>query len=354
MMKNLTYVDRVKGIGIIAVVMLHSGLTNSLISACISSFIMPLFFMTSGILLKHTQTIQKTRKIFYGKKVKTLLVPYLFFSVCYLSMGAIRGYTKPELFGIIFENITLFGNSVLWFLPCLLMAQAIVYEVYKKINDARGLLICILISMIGYVFVRQLVLYFPKSTLLWQSMFYILFAIGRAFFAVGFIGVGYWLHEWIEQIEQASIKRFPKWSYTLSSGMIGMLLLVMWVVVAKKNGPTDFKVMALGDLRYYLIAAAAAVMGMILLCKLLMKETILAFCGRYSLIIMLTHLDLQYLNVSIKCGELLQKCAGNLGNILYWFGVIGSMILLEVITIYMCNHYFAFVFGKKNLAKANK
>lgn len=354
MMKNLTYVDRVKGIGIIAVVMLHSGLTNALISACISSFIMPLFFMTSGILLQYTQASQQARNVFYGKKVKTLLVPYMFFGVCYLIMGAIRGYTKAELFGIIFENITLFGNSVLWFLPCLFIAQAIVYEIYRKTKKKSGLVICALSSIMGYVFVKQLVLCFPKETLLWQSMFYVLFAIGRGLFAAGFIGVGYWLNDWIEQIKQVLEKSLSKWVYTLLGGVGSIFLLVLWVILAKKNGPTDFKVMAFGNMSYYFIAAVAAIIGMIIVCRFLYKDKILAYCGKYSLIIMLTHLELQFLNVSIKCGEFLQVYTGRLGNITYWFGIIGSMILLEVITIYMCNHYFAFVFGKKNLAKGNK
>ena len=344
--KNLTYVDQVKGIGIIAVVMLHSGLTNQFMAACISAFIMPLFFMTSGILLQHTQVIDKSRSAFYCKRAKSLLIPYVIFGMLYFLMGAVRGYTIPELFGIFFENVTLFGNSVLWFLPCLFMAQVIVYEVYRRINDKRGLLLLIGISVIGYVTVKQLVLFFPKGTLLWQSIYYFLFAVGRALFAAGFVGVGYWLNEWIEQIEQALESRVAQ--------ILGILLLALWVLLAKKNGATDFKIMAFGNTGYYLVAAVAATVGMAIWCRVLVKDKTLAFLGRYSLIIMLTHLDLQYLNVSIKCGELLQRQAGSLGRVLYWIGMISCMILLEVITIYVCNHYLGFLFGKHNLCKAKK
>lgn len=349
-MKNLKYIDQIKGISIIAVVMLHSGLMNQAVTACISAFIMPLFFMTSGMLFHHTQIVCKPRGLFYRKRVTSLFVPYVFFSILYLIMGAIRGYTTPELFGIVFENLTLFGNSVLWFLPCLFMAQAIVYEVYRKIDAKKGLLVLLVISIIGYFGVKQLVFCFPKDTLFWQSIYYVLFSIGRALFATGFVGVGYWMLNWLEQIDNILRNRFKNWGFVL----FGILLLVLWIVLARKNGATDFKVMAFGNMWYYMIAALAATIGMAMLCKVFEKDKFLAFCGKYSLIIMLTHLDLQYLNVSIKCGEFFQIHAGSLGTVMYWIGVVGSMILLERITIYICNQYFGFLFGKSKLCKSKK
>lgn len=353
-MKNLTYVDKVKGIGIIAVVMLHSGLTSPFMAACISAFIMPLFFVTSGILLQHTQAANKTRSVFYGKRAHTLLVPYVVFSVLYLIMGALRGYTTPELFGIFFETVTLFGNSVLWFLPCLFLAQAIVYEVYQRVNYKKSLPIIIAISVFGYVFIKWLILSFPKDTLWWQGVYYFLFAVGRALFSVGFVGIGYGFHVWVEQIEQLLNKKCTKWVKMLLAGLLCMLSLGVWILLARKNGPTDFKVMSFGNLTYYLVAATAAILGMSIVCKAMVNEKVLAYFGRYSLIIMLTHLDLQFLNVAIKCGELLQSCTGSVGGLFYWFGIIGSMILLEIITIYICNYYVAFLFGKRNLCKVKK
>lgn len=349
-MKNLRYIDQIKGIGIIAVVMLHSGLLDQSMTACISAFIMPLFFMASGMLLNHTQVIRKPRREFYYKRAKAVFIPYVIFGMLYLVMGAVRGYTTPELFGVFFENVTLFGNSVLWFLPCLFMAQVIVYEVYRRMDVKKGLLLSVVISAIGYCLVKQLVVSFPKDTLFWQSFYYLFFSIGRALFAVGFVGVGYWMLHWLEQIDDMLRNRFKNWGIVSS----GIVLVVLWIVLARKNGATDFKVMAFGNIGYYILAALAATSGMVMLCKWIEKDKFLAFCGKHSLIIMLTHLDLQYLNISIKCGEVLQKYTGSLGTVLYWIGMIGSMIFMEVITIYICNRYLGFLFGKINLCKSKK
>ena len=69
-------IDIAKGIGIFLMVMGHT-ISNKIALQWIYSFHMPLFFFLSGVF--HSQG--KNYKEFLEKKVKTLLVPYFFFSI---------------------------------------------------------------------------------------------------------------------------------------------------------------------------------------------------------------------------------------------------------------------------------
>jgi fucose 4-O-acetylase-like acetyltransferase len=87
--KRITYIDMAKGIGILLVVFGHSGFPSPAVNQWISSFHMPLFFLLSGILLSHTNAHEKPLKDTIKKKARTILVPYLFFSIFSILFSAI-------------------------------------------------------------------------------------------------------------------------------------------------------------------------------------------------------------------------------------------------------------------------
>lgn len=74
---RVLWIDIVKGVAIILVVLGHIGLTNvSYIGPWVNSFHVPIFFFISGMLFSNSNSFG----IFLNKKILELIKPYLYFS----------------------------------------------------------------------------------------------------------------------------------------------------------------------------------------------------------------------------------------------------------------------------------
>lgn len=143
------HIDVMRGIGIILVVLGHTYRNSGMLYL----FHMPLFFMLSGSVLNYTR-----HKYSIGRRFKGIMVPYFVFSIlCFIYWAFVESNFRPihdeALFGGYlgtfnikvqqFINIFLAENStnaytyniVMWFLPCLFVADLI----YAKIKKAKGL-----------------------------------------------------------------------------------------------------------------------------------------------------------------------------------------------------------------------
>ena len=79
---RIPYIDTFKSIGIILMIFDHVGFGKAL-SHIIHSFHVPMFFFISGFLNKDEKIKKTNFSIFLIKKARTLLLPYLFFSLFY-------------------------------------------------------------------------------------------------------------------------------------------------------------------------------------------------------------------------------------------------------------------------------
>lgn len=75
--KRIEYIDIAKGIGIILVIMCHSGYINGM-AIYVNSFFMPLFFYTAGLVYRDKELELKK---YLMTKFKTLMVPYYVWNV---------------------------------------------------------------------------------------------------------------------------------------------------------------------------------------------------------------------------------------------------------------------------------
>lgn len=138
--------DIVKGIGILLVVFAHVFHNSGIIY----QFHMPLFFILSGAAMTYSKSGFSLKK-----KAKSLLVPYFVFSlICFVYWALIESRFRPMHDVVIFDDciglnvkIQQFANIftaincrsafvyniVLWFLPCLFMAELL----YSKIKCTR-------------------------------------------------------------------------------------------------------------------------------------------------------------------------------------------------------------------------
>lgn len=191
MLQSIVYnrdqsLDIMKGIGILLVVFAHVFHHGGIIY----QFHMPLFFILSGAAMAYSSSGYS-----FKKKFKTLLVPYFVFSFISFAYWALieskfRPLHEDDIFGDFFaintklqQFINIFTaincksafiyNIVLWFLPCLFIAEYL----YSKIKSAKvELVIDVSCIIVCYVIVSS------SNGWLW--------CLGEAVAAVPFLSLG--------------------------------------------------------------------------------------------------------------------------------------------------------------------
>lgn len=152
MNNRLDYVDIAKGIGLILVICSHSDafdLMWMMMDMCI-----PIFFFCSGYTFKMKGTFKESMT----KKLKKLLVPYLFFNLvmfcvfCHFSLRELVGliYSRYCLYPLdVTPNVKFFtsGNYPMWYLTSMTVSYFLFYFIvyYEKNKHAIILLYGILV-----------------------------------------------------------------------------------------------------------------------------------------------------------------------------------------------------------------
>lgn len=123
--------DAVKGVGIFFVVTGHLLSGTSIIQEFIAACHMPAFFFVSGYFFIGSYKKYSTGA-FVQKKVKTLLIPYIFWSSVSFLMNGIPYFIYRDLSGLFtaFEEIFMNARSV-WFLIILFFTELFCYITKK-------------------------------------------------------------------------------------------------------------------------------------------------------------------------------------------------------------------------------
>lgn len=234
--------DIMKGIGIILVVFghvfHHSGI--------IYQFHMPLFFILAGAAMTYS-----SKGYSFRTKVKTLLIPYFMFSVmCFVYWALLESRFRPitdgNIFGDLFNgnikiqqfvNIFIAINSksayiyniVLWFLPCLFMAELI----HAKVRCGKKEVIADIIAVIVcYMLVRN------SDGLPW--------CLGEALVAVPLLSFGFHVYHPLIKFLGESVNLSI---VTGSICLVSLIVLYIWLEphtdMAHNAIPNEFYIMAI-------------------------------------------------------------------------------------------------------------
>lgn len=181
MKKRVEYIDILRAIGIIYMVMGHI-FTNQRFDHYIHAFHMPLFYFVSGLFFKDSS---KNTKDFIKKTTKALLLPYLFCSLFYFLIACITHYGLKENIWVTFLQIITINNdgfviaTALWFLTSMYFSRIFFFFI-QKLCKKESLIAIFSISLM------LLGIYFEKlfSMRLWLS-------IDTSFVGVGLMYLGY-------------------------------------------------------------------------------------------------------------------------------------------------------------------
>lgn len=278
--KRIEWVDMLKGLAIICVIIGHRTGSSYAILPCalriwIYSFHMPLFFLLSGFVFSIDK--YENFKQFFINKIKTIIIPMVFFSIViwlfnYLYYGVLLNHTYSHFLENIKRMIiSLFMqerhgeyNSTLWFLTCLFVVQIMFYGTLKVSKNLWNILGIIFVCfVIGVIYVEV-----GGELLPWE--------IDTAFISIVFVGLGYILKKQVHVLD-----RIP-----IYVGIIFLLInfVLTYINFKMAHEQVDLAINILGNPILFLISALSAIMGFVVLFSKLKRINFLSYIGRNSLI----------------------------------------------------------------------
>ena len=253
---RIPWIDNLKTVGIFCVVYGHTlGIIVS-IGVWIYSFHIPLFFLVSGYLLK-SKYLEKDFKAFFIKTTKSIIPPYIIFSIIgylfWLLISRHFGNDAGQAMNV-FEPLfaILYGTSshdsiqltpiVLWFFPCLYVAQLLTYWVFRPAKLIIVLLFSIALMIVGVLIPHNIFLPFELEDAL----------IAQFFVTLGCI---------------AKKKNIMGYLCTHKSYIWALLLIATGSIASYMNGRVDMRSAYYGNVLYFLCSSIGITMGIAIICS---------------------------------------------------------------------------------------
>ncbi len=341
--KRIEWIDICKALGIFLVVLGHVGSVDS-INIWKASFYMPMFFLLSGLCFDEAK--YKTFLSFFKKRVLSLFLPYLIFSILlYLMWNGIAYLLFPSNIGTCLNllnciympaSLTTCFGAVNWFLPALFIAEIIFYFIcYIAKSSRKTIIICaIIISIVAYIY--------PIIT-----DYRLPFALDSAIMGLSFYCIG-WI---IRKINFDLITKTIK-NHLLLSNIIILFLLLFFVQLSFVNKMTNIRTLLYGDYFLYMINAIGISFLFIILSIIIDNYSekikifnILKMVGKHTLVILLFNSVIANIYKTLLSSSIFiidNKMLYMINNVLV------SIIILVICVIIslLINKYFPFLLGK--------
>ena len=353
--KRLDYLDMAKGIGIFFVALGHLEYVSTESRLWLSSFVMPLFFIISGILMAYSDEPKREWNVIIKKRTRSLIIPYLWFSLSYfiIDIGNLNVVKNIDLHTFIVDTIesaTFYGMSVLWFLPGLFLSALIFLFFKKKFSDKITIPAMFAVAVVSYVIKLQFEKIYAahESSLLITSLIHVLYVFLRAAVAQSLLGCGYYAKKFFDMISKESPVAKIASSRPLSL-IIGFILLGVNFLLANQNGCIDIRNILLNNVLLFYIAAFAGCMAIIMICRALPPSRLIMYFGRNSLIVMACHINYYILYAGIKVAWFVDAYNKRAKHYVFVAVTMIVVFILSAVVIEVINRFFPFVLGKKRV-----
>lgn len=347
--KRIYYLDIAKGIGVILMVLGHVPDLTIPSRQFITSFHMPLFFVISGMIINATKETEREMGIIVKRKLRSIMLPYLVFSVLSLIVEALcTGILKNGVWEVFWEHlfgtVCLAGASVFWFLPALFFGELIFVGIRKKTSaPVCGALVSIMAVLAYFAHVGENRLQAVYGAAVWYLYLHLfLNAVIRVFFAAAFVAVGYLAYKLIQKLSDGV------WWNLIPA----FLLMALTLAVSQVNGVTDMNYMVYNNILLYLVTSVCGSFGILLLCRALERWyhtpplRICMYYGRNSLIVMMTHAPFYIMYVAARVTYGINNHILPLGQIPLCLLMVFFVLVIEIAVIEIINRYFPFLLGR--------
>lgn len=341
MQKNrMRYLDIYKGIGIVLVLLGHIGTTPYCLGLWLNAFHMPLFFVAAGLLIGENRLHDRDSKSIVSGRLRSVMIPYLWFSLIAILWDGAKAlltsaqHFKLDMTGKLWDSLSLFGVSVLWFLPAFFVGVT-GYQLLR-----RRVSLAVMLPALTVAAVALLVLDGMPEELAARDMsvkvflLKLLCVLPRGCLGAFFCAVGEGMGILIRRLE----------------GRKGVMLLIGLVMtgagtfLAANNALVSVRYLVFGNMALFMGASVCLTGGVLLLCRCIEHLPVLEYLGKYSLIIMVTHLDLRVFNLALKAGDKALEWTGL--SVVYPIVVVGVIIVLELFWIWLLRGPLSFMLGK--------
>ena len=275
--KRIDWIDIVKGIGILLVLIFHAvPLTTpprSFLNTVAYSFHLPLFFIIGGYTIKEISLVKDNVKNIVFKNLKNIILPYYFYTFFILIIELLKNFIQKDFtvqgtVNLICDYIFLKGLKADWFLPALFYAKTLFELAYIYIIKNHKLLYLLLpICAIAVMFIPQQYKYLHCI---------ICGVIGCFFVSIGFY------------IKKLNIKL--KWQYMI-------VISVIWIISTYFNKKVSLLALEYGN--SIILCLLNGILGTLIVIyfsqhiekfKVLKKPFV--YMGKYSLVIMVIHMEI--------------------------------------------------------------
>ena len=298
MNQRIKWIDLCKGFAIVLVVLGHSYSSSNGLLTWINSFHMPLFFMISGFLFEYRERYKRTIQQVFLENIKSLLIPYYIYSilmtlfVLLLRTSGGKGFKDGFVVGMK-QILLLYGNSPVWFLSCLFLAEMVLLLLHRMRKEVR--FFCIIICLIIGVGLQQ-------------NTWYIVL-LCRVFRAVFFLYIG----------ELMSLADAYKPKYIIIPMVLAHVILSQWNANGSEFGKSKI---------LFIICALLGSISVLQFFKKYINEkdlSFLDFYGKNTLTILGTHLFIV---------EIIRLLDYKLfGNLLYRFGILEGFVIAIIVFV---------------------
>lgn len=329
MNNRIIFVDLAKGICICLVVLLHVyGESAGSAFEIMNMFRMPLYFVLSGLFFKPYSGFSSFTK----KKVNKLLIPFLitYIVICVPSILLFTKEISIQSFWTIDSLKPNLGiNGAAWFLLCLFFQNMIFYLIFKvsKHNIYIVMPFSLIIGYIGYSINKN-----GTNLPLW---------IDSAMTAMPFYFFGYVIKKYTSFL---SDKMTHKYFF------VTLLSIILLFICHYYNVYVNCNTISFGDNNFDVNIISLYLGGLSGFClifflsKYINRIPVISYIGRYSIVVLLTHL--LYL---FAIRNILYQIGFDQSSIVVNFFVFLFIILISVPTIKISIKYLPYWFAQKDL-----
>ncbi len=367
---RLNYLDIAKGIGIILVILGHIEYIGNALKLFIVAFHMPLFFVMSGMLLWLRREAERPVKELVMKKLRRIMLPYVYFSVLdiliyivyYLLTGRDGGWNAVLL--DVLQTFTLYGFSVMWFLPALFMAEMLFLLILKRFSRWAWLFVPAVAAVALALNAGLTALNSAYGSNMAFQLFHMLaIALIRGMICMLFVGVGYGFSRLVRgnpvlaldgsefdknrSGKPGALRIVP----VLIRTFVGLDLLAATFFISLINGPVDLHFCVFGRIPLYFLGAVSGSIGLVVLCRSLESVSTkkiffpLIYYGKNSLIVMATHMDFYILYVSEVAAFHFIKYVAHAKVYVFNAMIVVFVLVAEIVMIELINRFFPFLLG---------
>lgn len=347
------WVDSMKGIGILFVVMGHT-CTYAPLFRWIYSFHMALFFIISGLLFHPKPFVQTVKR-----KSFRLLVPYAFFAtITFLYWALIERRLRHGNQSVLNVFCNLFvaragsdnypQNAVLWFLPCLFVTEILFSALYQGIRfltrnaNNNALIQKLMLVIIAAV---CLVLGYTLGLCITSRGIRLPWALDIVPFSLTFVIIGYLAQPLLKSCN--NIWHYSKFGVRLGLAVLGLVgFTALWIFDWTTGLIVNFNDAFVSNPAEMLVASLIGFVAVAVLC-IGIDNPALRYLGSASLTIMCVHEPIKRIVIELIGKALVIGTSTLRSNILVCLLVVAVTMIICLVGHALLERFAPILIGKR-------